>query len=100
MGGGLLEESEWERIFRQKRAIEKMMEQHTLADVMAREKSPYLIDDKAVGANRAERRKQEAINRKGRSRAQCLMVNCRNAAPATEAFCAAHRTKGTPDANG
>ena len=23
--------------------------------------------------------------------AQCMMNNCRNAAPATEAFCAAHR---------
>lgn len=30
-------EEEWERIFRMKREIERMTEQHTLADVMARE---------------------------------------------------------------
>lgn len=65
MGGGYLEEQEWERIFRQKRAIEKMMEDHTLADVMAREKSPY-ITGQATEGNRHERRKQEAKQRKAR----------------------------------
>lgn len=64
MGGGHLPEEEWERIFRQKRAIEKMMEQHTLADVMAREKSPHLLSEQASGANRAERRRREASNRR------------------------------------
>lgn len=28
--------------------------------------------------------------------AQCLMVNCRNRAPADEAFCAKHRNDSTP----
>lgn len=67
MGGMELEETEWERIFRRKRAIEAMMEQHTLADVMAREKSPYLVSEPASGSNRAERRKQAARNRRGES---------------------------------
>ena len=66
MGGGYLPEQEWERIFRQKRAIETMMEQHTLADVMAREKSPYLLSNQTNGVNRAERRKQEARARKAK----------------------------------
>lgn len=59
-----LPEEEWERIFRQKRAIEAMMEHHTLADVMAREKSPYLASNPGTEANRAERRKQAARARK------------------------------------
>ena len=42
-------------------------ERHTLADVMAREKSPYLADKPGVEGNRAERRKQAAKNRKGRA---------------------------------
>ena len=66
MGGGHLPKEEWERIFEQKRAIEKMMEAHTFADVMAREKSPYLMSNQATGANRAERRRHEAINRKAK----------------------------------
>jgi len=57
---------EWERIFRMKREIERMTEWHTLADVMARGKSPYLLSNQADGANRAERRKQEAQARKAR----------------------------------
>lgn len=66
---GASSKSEWERVLRQKRAIEQMMEQHTLADVMAREKSPYLSMVKLaqdLTGNRAERRKQAAKNRKGR----------------------------------
>ena len=59
-------QSDWERVIRQKRAIEEMMEAHTLADVMAREKSPYLATQPGVEGNRHERRKQEAKNRKGR----------------------------------
>lgn len=61
-----LPEGEWERIFRQKRAIEAMMEHHTLADVMAREKSPYLASSPGTEVNRAERRKQSARARKAR----------------------------------
>lgn len=64
MGGGYLPEQEWERVFRLKREMERMMEQHTLADVMEREKSPYLLSNQADGANRAERRKQAARNRR------------------------------------
>ncbi len=64
MGGGYLPEEEWERIFRQKRAIEKMMEQHTLADVMARERSPY-ITGRANEGNRHQRRMQARKNRRG-----------------------------------
>jgi len=66
MGGMELEETEWERVFHLKREMERMMEQHTLADVMAREKSPYLVSEPASGSNRAERRKQAARNRKGK----------------------------------
>lgn len=57
-------EEEWERIFRMKREIETMTEQHTLADVMEREKSPYLLSNQGAGANRAERRRHEAQARK------------------------------------
>lgn len=57
--------SDWERVLRQKRAIEEMMEAHTLADVMAREKSPYLLSEQNKGSNRAERRALEARARKG-----------------------------------
>ena len=64
MGGGYLPAEEWERIFRQKRAIEKMMEQHTLADVMARERSPY-ITGQATEGNRHQRRMQARKNRHG-----------------------------------
>lgn len=64
MGGGYLPEEEWERIFRQKRAIEKMMEQHTLADVMARERSPC-ITGQATEGNRHQRRAQARKNRRG-----------------------------------
>lgn len=66
MGGGYLEEQEWERIFRQKRAIEAIMEQHTLADVMAREKSPHLTSNPGTEGNRAERRKHAAQARRAR----------------------------------
>lgn len=59
-------QADWEHVLRMKRNIEKMMEGHTLADVMAREKSPYLLDNQASGSNRAERRKQEAMNRKAK----------------------------------
>lgn len=64
--GGYLHEEEWERVFRLKREMERMMEKHTLADVMAREKSPYLLSDQAAGGNRAERRRQEAQARKAK----------------------------------
>ncbi len=56
---------EWERIFEMKREIEAVTEWHTLADVMAREKSPY-ITGQATGINRAERRKWEAKNRRAK----------------------------------
>lgn len=64
MSGKHMAEEEWERVFRMKREIESMMERHTLADVMAREKSPYLLANQDIGANRAERRKQAARSRK------------------------------------
>lgn len=65
MGGGYLPEEEWERVFRMKRHLEDLIGQHTLADVMAREKSPYLATQPGIEGNRAERRKQAAKNRKG-----------------------------------
>lgn len=64
MSSGYLPEEEWERIFRQKRAIEKMMEQHTLADVMARERNPN-ITGQATEGNRHQRRMQARKNRRG-----------------------------------
>jgi len=67
MGGGPRDVEEWERIFRLKRNIEKMMEAHTFADVMAREKSPYLLSEQSNGANRAERRRLLSQARKAKS---------------------------------
>lgn len=64
MGGGYLPEEEWERVFRMKRHLSDLMHEHTLADVMARERSPYLATEPSKEGNRAERRKQAAINRK------------------------------------
>ena len=64
MGGGTLPEEEWERVFRLKRHLSDIMHEHTLADVMARERSPY---DQGTGGNRAQRRKQDAINRRAKS---------------------------------
>lgn len=61
MGGGNLPEEEWERIFRMKRHLSDLMEQHTLADVMARERSPHRMagprrrhrqDEGGVGASK------------------------------------------------
>lgn len=52
-------EEEWERIFRMKREIERMTEWHTLKVALSAEQS-------GRGANRAERRKQEAKARKAR----------------------------------
>lgn len=49
-------QSDWERVLRQKRAIEAMMEAHTLADVMAREKSPYQSTNPGTEGNRQQRR--------------------------------------------
>lgn len=57
MGGGYLEEQEWERIFRQKRAIEKMMEAHTLAAVMATDElTRKPIHYPEIAGNRQQRR--------------------------------------------
>ena len=56
MGGGYLEEADWERVFRLKRHMERLMEHRTLADVMAREKSPYLATDPGIEGNRKQRR--------------------------------------------
>lgn len=64
MGGGYRDEEEWERVFRLKRHMESLMEQHTLADVMAREKSPYLETQPGVEGNRHQRR---AAARKAKS---------------------------------
>ena len=64
MSGMELEETEWKRVFRLKRGIERMMEQHTLADVMARERSPY-ITGQATEGNRHQRRAQARKNRRG-----------------------------------
>lgn len=65
MGGSFRDEEEWERIFRQKRAIEKMMEEHTIADVMARERSPY-VTGQATEGDRQQRRAQARKNRRGK----------------------------------
>lgn len=65
MGGGHLPEEEWERIFRMKRQMSDMMEQHTLADIMARERSPY-ITAQATEGNRHQRRAQARKNRRGK----------------------------------
>lgn len=62
--GGYRDDDAWECVFRLKREIERMMESHTLADVMAREKSPYLLSSQNNGANRAERRRQKSQARK------------------------------------
>ena len=64
MGGGQLPEEEWERVLRQKREIERMMEAHTFADVMAREKSPYLASSPVVEGNRQQRRAQARKNQR------------------------------------
>lgn len=56
MSGGHLDEEEWERIFRLKRHMESLMEQHTLADVMARERLPYLATEPGTEGNRHARR--------------------------------------------
>lgn len=61
-----ISQSNWVRVLRQKRAIEQMMEAHTLADVMAREQSPYLPTNPSGSGNRAERRRQSAQLRKAR----------------------------------
>ena len=58
MGGGYLPEEEWERVFRMKRHLEDLMGQHHLADVMAREKSPYLATKPGNEGNRQQRRAQ------------------------------------------
>lgn len=64
MGGGYLPEEEWERIFRMKRHLSDLMSEHTIADVMAREKSPYLVNEPTEG-NRHQRRAQARKNRRG-----------------------------------
>lgn len=56
MGGGYLPEEEWERIFKMKRHLSDLMEQHRMADVMAREKSPYLATEPGKEGNRQQRR--------------------------------------------
>ncbi len=56
---------EWERVFRLKRHMESLMEQHTLADVMAREKSPYLSTTPGTEGNRRQRRAAARKNRHG-----------------------------------
>ena len=64
MGGGYLPEEEWERIFRMKRQMSDLMSEHTIADVMARERSPY-ITGQATEGNRHQRRSQARKNRRG-----------------------------------
>lgn len=63
MGGGYLPEEEWERIFRLKRHMSDLMSEHTVADVMARERSPY-ITGRATEGNRHQRRAQAAKARR------------------------------------
>lgn len=62
--GGYLEEEEWERIFRMKRHMSDLMSEHTIADVMKRERSPY-ITGQATEGNRQQRRAQARKNRRG-----------------------------------
>lgn len=65
MGGGNIPHEEWERIFRMKRHMSDLMEQHTLGDVMARERIPY-ITAQANEGNRRQRRAQARKNRRGK----------------------------------
>lgn len=62
--GGFRDEEEWERIFRLKRHISDLMIEHTIADVMARERSPF-ITGQATEGNRHQRRAQARKNRRG-----------------------------------
>lgn len=64
MSGGYLPEEDWERIFRLKRRMSDLMAEHTIADVMARERSPY-ITGQATEGNRHQRRAQARKNRRG-----------------------------------
>lgn len=57
MGGGNRSEEEWERIFAMKRRMSDMMAEHTIANVMKRDRSPY-ITGQATEGNRHQRRAQ------------------------------------------
>jgi hypothetical protein len=54
--------ADWDRIFAMKRQLENLMGEHHLADVMAREKSPYLSSEPGKEGNRQQRRAQARKN--------------------------------------
>jgi hypothetical protein len=56
MSGDERDKVDWERIFAMKRHLSDLMKEHTLADVMAREKSPYLATEPGKEGNRQQRR--------------------------------------------
>lgn len=62
-----LPEEQWERIFRNKREMDRLMhERAEYATMMQREPSPYLASTPGVEGNRAERRKQAAQARRAK----------------------------------
>jgi hypothetical protein len=51
-----MSETDWRRIFDKKRHIERLMEQHTLADVIASDEKRRLSTNPSYPGNRRERR--------------------------------------------
>ena len=58
------DKDDWDHIFRMKREMSDLMNDHTIADVMARERSPY-VTGQATEGNRHQRRVQARKNRRG-----------------------------------
>lgn len=60
-----LPEEQWERMFRNKREMDRLMhERAEYETMMQREPSPYLASTPGIEGNRAERRKQAAQARR------------------------------------
>lgn len=67
MEGKYLPEEQWERMFRNKREMDRLMHERAEYEIMMqREPSPYLASNPGVEGNRAERRKQAAQARKSK----------------------------------
>lgn len=67
MEGKYLPEEQWERIFRNKREMDRLMHERAEYEIMMqREPSPYLASNPGTEGNRHERRKQEAKARRAR----------------------------------
>ena len=61
-----LPEEQWERMFRNKREMDRLMHERAEYEIMQREPSPYLASQPGTEGNRAARRKQAARARKAR----------------------------------